>query len=135
MNNFKKQTVGWASENSFYPQTERTWSNAAGSQPIGFLGIPGINTDMYSAGISNDAAANIAANIYNAKGLIFSDQQAVINAFGTLKSLNDVALVASVFNGLYGVDMYQYVASFMNPLFGQDYMTSLDGVVAGLNRA
>ena len=90
---------------------------------------------MYSAGISNDAAANIAANIYNAKGLIFSDQQAVINAFGTLKSLNDVALVASVFNGLYGVDMYQYVASFMNPLFGQDYMTSLDGVVAGLNRA
>ena len=90
---------------------------------------------MYSAGISNDAAANIATTIYNAKGVIFSDPQSVINAFATLRSLNDVALVASIFNDLYGVDMYDYVASFMSPLLGQDYMPSLDSVVAGLNRA
>lgn len=61
------------------------------------------------------ASANaIADSIYNAKGIFDDNEDAIYNAFKSIKAKTQLSQLSDVFKNKYGKDLYNYLTSFLD---------------------
>ncbi len=79
--------------------------------------------------LTKASADKLAAQIYNAKGVLNDDEEAVYKAIGALKSKVQFSYLASVFYDNYKVDMQDYLKDFLSE---GDEFPKVNAIVTGL---
>jgi len=73
-------------------------------------------TCMYSypKDVARKLFPQLAAQVYDAKGLFIDNESKVIDAFNRCKTKGDVYLLAQMFSARYSMNIYEYLNTFMN---------------------